>query len=84
MYKLTYQLLQQSDMISLPVDCDNGSCTRRREGIIRVNSNYTTCTCTVRVRERESRRERGGEESERGRDGECLQHRKGGNHQSEY
>ena len=62
MYKLTYQLLQHSDMISLPVDCGNGSCTRRREGIIRVNSNCTTCTCTVRVRERESREGvRGGE-----------------------
>ena len=64
MYKLTYQLYTYNNIIaiSLPVDCGNGSCTRKREGIIRVNSNCTTytCTCTVRVRERERRREREG------------------------
>ena len=70
MYKL---ILPIGIAIILPVDCGNGSCTRKKGGgVIRVNSSGTsymyTCTCTVRVRgERERGRDRG---RERGRERE--------------
>ena len=79
MYKLTYQLLQHSYRFARRL----AMAAVPQKG---VNSSCTTCTCTVRVGGRERREREGRRVREEGMVNVQinLQHRKGGNHQSEY